>query len=338
VSARCRAALSIGCIAAVVVLTATPASAHATAGQAPSNWVSVVVRIAPATAGIIASTTDLGEHVELDNASSRVVTVSGYRGEPYLRIGRDGVFENLRSPAAFLNRSTTLPNHVPSAYDATAPPRWVLVSRGTSWRWHDHRAHAMSGTHVPDNGDAIRWTIPLRIGNQPAAIQGRLAYRAAGLPVGAVVALLVGFAAVAMTALRRFVVPPLAALCITAGVLAVLQLVGELRFGTTSVAARLGPFTYDASAALAAFVLAWVVWRYREAARTAPALLFGGIVIAVAAGFAHVDWLTHSYLPSAWSRGAAQNIVGFEIGAGVALAVAGIHHLRRSTAAASMRR
>ena len=43
--------------------------------------------------------------LELTNDTDTDVIVRATEGEPYLRIGPDGVFENLLSPATYINRT-----------------------------------------------------------------------------------------------------------------------------------------------------------------------------------------------------------------------------------------
>ena len=66
-----------------------------------------------------------GGQLELTNRSGQEVLVRGYRLEPYLRVGPDGVFENQRAPSAYTNRFSTAPASIParlSASVATRPP------------------------------------------------------------------------------------------------------------------------------------------------------------------------------------------------------------------------
>ncbi|HEV7524586.1 MAG TPA: SCP2 sterol-binding domain-containing protein [Acidimicrobiia bacterium] len=145
---RCAAALA----GAVVVLgvIATPASAHTIGGPRPTNYRSRVVAIEPNVPGISARIVDLGAKIELTNRGSTDVTVLGYEGEPYLRVGPDGVFENLHSQATYINRSR-LGGSVPLGVDTapTAQPEWKKIGSGHAARWHDHRIHWMSPQPPP---------------------------------------------------------------------------------------------------------------------------------------------------------------------------------------------
>ncbi|MDQ1455452.1 MAG: hypothetical protein QOH28_1072, partial [Actinomycetota bacterium] len=138
--------------AAVVLvgLTAAPVSAHTISGPRSTNYRSRVVAIAPAVPGISARIVDLGSKIEVTNRSSTEVTVLGYEGEPYLRIGPSGVFENLHSQATYINR-TRLGGAVPADIDTspTAVPQWQKISDSHSARWHDHNIHWMSPQPPP---------------------------------------------------------------------------------------------------------------------------------------------------------------------------------------------
>ena len=140
--------------------------------------------------GLHVRVTDLGTKVELTNDGTREVVVLGYAGEPYLRVGPKGVFENARSPATYLNRSTTITGSPPKSADAKAAPVWRRVSTGTTASWHDHRAHFMGGDDPPEvvrDPDQRRvvdnWVIPMRVGSTDVAARGQLDLRAAAVAV-----------------------------------------------------------------------------------------------------------------------------------------------------------
>src|SRR5205085_5496325 len=87
----------VAAVAALLVATATPASAHTISGPKPSNYRVRVVRVDPPVPGVTVRIVDLGSKVELTNNTNSDVIVKGYDGEPYLRIGPTGVYENLHS-------------------------------------------------------------------------------------------------------------------------------------------------------------------------------------------------------------------------------------------------
>lgn len=137
---------------AIVVLgvSATPASAHTISGPKPTNFRSHIVGFSTAVPGISARIVDIGNQFEITNRTSTEITVLGYESEPYLRIGPEGVFENLHSQATYINK-TRLGGTVPVGVDTspTAVPEWKKISSGHSARWHDHRIHWMSTQPPP---------------------------------------------------------------------------------------------------------------------------------------------------------------------------------------------
>jgi hypothetical protein len=137
---------AVGAAAAVLVaLGAGPATAHTISGPRPTDYRSHIVAIAPVEPGVSARIVDLGNKFELTNRSSIEITVLGYEGEPYLRIGPAGIFENQHSQATYINR-TRLGGTVPVGVDTspTAVPQWKKIGSGQTARWHDHRIHWMS--------------------------------------------------------------------------------------------------------------------------------------------------------------------------------------------------
>ncbi|HET9728417.1 MAG TPA: hypothetical protein VFR41_03300, partial [Acidimicrobiia bacterium] len=128
--------------AVVVVATATPAAAHTISGPRPTNFASRVLSVTPAVPGLDVRVVDLGASVELTNHTGHDVVVLGYSNEPYLRVGRDGVFENLNSPSTYINRTTSGTQSPEAARaDPTAPPAWHRVHGGSTARFHYHVTH-----------------------------------------------------------------------------------------------------------------------------------------------------------------------------------------------------
>ncbi|HTK16145.1 MAG TPA: hypothetical protein VL769_07105 [Acidimicrobiia bacterium] len=177
-------AMNVAAIAVVVALAA-PATAHTVSGPRPTNYRTTLQSVAPRVSGVHVRIVDLGNKLEVTNRSPKDLFVLGYDGEPYLRIGPRGVYENLRSPATYLNRTRAGTTPVPDVARhtrASTAPRWHRVSSGTTVTWHDHRIHWM-GTSPPavvqrEPGAfhrlKARWTVPLRYEGRPMLISGRL--------------------------------------------------------------------------------------------------------------------------------------------------------------------
>ena len=160
-----RAALLAACTIAILVVHAAPASAHTISGPKPSNFRSEIESIEPARPGVSVRVVDLGSQLELTNRSDTDVTVLGYEGEPYLRVGPDGVFENIHSEATYVNRGRNggaVPDGVET--DPKAAPEWHKVSDGNNVRWHDHRIHWM-GDQLPPQVRANP-DVPFRVSEQ----------------------------------------------------------------------------------------------------------------------------------------------------------------------------
>lgn len=174
-------------VAAIAVVVATPevASAHTASGPRPTNFRTTLRSVSPRVAGVHVRVVDLGNKLELTNRTAVDVVVLGYDGEPYLRVGPRGVYENLRSPATYLNRTRAGTTDVPaiaSSARATTPPRWHRVGGGHTAIWHDHRVHWM-GASLPavvqrDPGAfhrvTARWVVALRYGGRPVSVIGYL--------------------------------------------------------------------------------------------------------------------------------------------------------------------
>jgi hypothetical protein len=334
-----RAALVLGAlVVGIVGATAAPAGAHGLGGLSPTNYESVLRSVRPAVPGLHVQITDLGTKVELTNDGAREVVVEGYDGEPYLRVGPRGVFENTRSPATYLNRSTTITKSPPKSANADATPVWRRVSTGHTASWHDHRAHFMGGDDPPDvarHPDQRRvvdnWTIPMRVGTETVAARGQLIYVPPPSPwpwvVGAVLLAALVVVLSRTRAWRTVFVVALAALTLTE----VIHVVGLWDASTASFGTKLGESAYSlAGIALGLLGLGWI-WR-KGAESAVPLVLVATIFLFVAGGLADVTSLGNSQIPSTFSAGFARLLVMLTLGLGAGLAVAAALRLRPSSA------
>jgi hypothetical protein len=324
----------VGGALAAVVVSAQPAAAHGVGGVQPSNFETTVNATTPRVRGLTVRPIDLGNELELRNDTGAEVIVLGYQGEPYLRVGPRGVFENRRSPATYLNRTRNGTTRVPADADPAAAPEWNRIGPGTVARWHDHRAHWMGTddppevTRAPDRRHVIdHWSFQLRRGSQDITVTGDLLWVPGPNPWGWVLgALAVAVLVVALSRTRVWRWVLVAAL----GVLALSEtahVVSTWTATTASFATKLGASVYSLGGiALAVVALLWLV--IRPPSNAIPAVLFAGLIVAVAGGLADLTTLTRSQLPTDAPATIARTEVMLALGLGAGLAAAAAMRLR----------
>lgn len=145
--------MTVGLALGLLVALATPAAAHSAAGGAEaSNFKTRLSDVRPTVTGVDFEVIENGNRLQLTNTAPEDLVVLGYQQEPYLRVGPDGVFENRRSPATYLNQDRQATTPVPGSADPEAEPEWEKVSDGHVARWHDHRVHWMGEQDPPPCG------------------------------------------------------------------------------------------------------------------------------------------------------------------------------------------
>lgn len=329
-----RLAVVSASVVAVVAGAAQPAWAHEVPGTEASNFETTVERTTPRVPGLTVLPVDLGNELELRNETGREVVVLGYQDEPYLRVGRSGVFENRRSPATYLNRTRDGKTKVPSGADPAAGPEWRRIATGTTARWHDHRAHWMGNDDPrvverdPDRRHLIdRWEVPLRRGAQEITVTGDLVWVPGPSPWGWLLgALAVALLVVALSRTRswRWVLAGALGVVVVSETAHVLSTWGAT---SASFATKLGASVYSMGGiALALIALVWIVTR--PPLNAIPAVLFAGLVVAVAGGLADLTTLTRSQLPTDSPVTLARLEVALALGLGVGLAIAAALRLR----------
>ncbi|MGY1724301.1 hypothetical protein [Blastococcus sp. SYSU DS0533] len=173
-------------LAAVVALLALagPASAHVGGEAAGSDFDARVLEVRPQPPGVGVRSLQFGDELELVNTTDVDVLVPGYSGEPYLRIGPDGVWRNANSPATWINLDRYGRTALPPSADADAAPDWQQVSTRPAYVWHDHRTHWMSEGVLPPRVAAdpgrehvvSEWVVPLRHGETDVQVAGVLTW------------------------------------------------------------------------------------------------------------------------------------------------------------------
>ena len=144
-----RKLLGAGLLAATIFAPAQPVSAHGGNGGASSDYRIEVTGFEGDASGIEVRPVELGNRMELVRTTASEVEIVGYEGEPYIRLGADGVFENFNSPSHYTNLDRFARTVAPATATAAAEPNWVKLSDGNSVRWHDHRTHWMDPTPMP---------------------------------------------------------------------------------------------------------------------------------------------------------------------------------------------
>jgi hypothetical protein len=264
------------------------------------------------------------------------VTVLGYSGEPYLRIGPAGVFENTRSPAVFLDRATTVTQAVPRSYDATATPVWKRVDGAHVARWHDHRVHWM-GASLPSAVAAAPgrthlisdWSIALRYDGKPVVVRGDLRWvpGPSALPRLAL-ALVVAIAIVALGLTRRWGDVVAVALLGTAAL--VLTLVAGEWSATSGGAwiAFLSTVYSILGAAVALAAVGSMLRARRNPDAATPIVLVAAVILTLGSGLADITALDRSQLPTTLAPSLDRTFVALVLGASIGVLVTTARRLR----------
>ncbi|WP_249715023.1 hypothetical protein [Rhizomonospora bruguierae] len=330
---------------ALALALAGPAQAHGADAPDATNYRTAVTGITPALPGLTVRTIEAGARLELTNRSGRTIEVLGYSGEPYLELRPDGVYENVHSPATYLNLTLAGDTPLPPAADPTAPPQWRRTGDGPSVRWHDHRANWMNSADPPNVRAAPNrphrvqeWSVPLRDGVTPMEIKGTLDWLPppqaslwwAGVLLAA--AALAGLGLAPLPPAARAAIP--AAMSALGGAAAITYAVGRsIDAGCTGAGIAWGLFAtqiWPVVTGLAALAAAGYVLARRPAADFALAL--AGACLAVFAGLTNAAVFGRSVAPAPWDASLARALVLVVIAAGAGIAVGGALRLRRDRA------
>ncbi|MFJ8577371.1 hypothetical protein [Micromonospora sp. NPDC093277] len=346
-----RAGLVATATLAALLGLATPAAAHGADAPDGTDYRAEVTATSPARPGLTARMVEAGARLELTNRTGRDVEVMGYSGEPYLRIGPGGVYENTRSPATYLNRTIAGDTQLPPEADPAAPPVWRRVADGPSARWHDQRTLWLESTPPqvsagPTRQQRIRdWVVPLRAGDETIEVRGTLDWLPPPDAYPWWVAATLGFLVIGAAGL----VPG----CTAPGVRA-LRAVGALLAlgGAATVAFTVGRMLDAGAEGVGGVLLGLLgaqVWTlltglgaiaaggYALARRGAAdfALALAGACLTLFAGLSNLAVLSRSVVPMAGPAVLARITVALVLATGAGAVAAGVLRLHAAARAAS---
>jgi hypothetical protein len=163
----------------VSLVAPAPASAHLKSGTLSTDFQARVGQLRPAASGIAVRVLDGDLRIEMQVAPTRIVTVLGFLGEPFLRFSRAGVEANLASPTAGSTR-------VIGTADAVSSQgvHWRLVRRGHVLAWHDNRLRPIPMARAgSQRAHAVgTWAIPLIVDGRATTLSGTEWYAKAPSP------------------------------------------------------------------------------------------------------------------------------------------------------------
>ena len=180
---------------------AGPARADGVSPTADSEYyASTVTAVDPAVPGLEVRIARDG-WLTVSTSGDQTITVNGYAGEEYLRIGPAGAQENTAALTSAINAGSGLDKFPADATAAAAqrPAHWVKRSDRPSFTWRDYRVqwtdNERPSSVVQDphgQHEVFSWALPLRAGDAPVQVLGQV--RWIGVPwmqTGQTVALVV---------------------------------------------------------------------------------------------------------------------------------------------------
>jgi len=320
-----------------LVAIAQPASAHSVSGVGATNWKTVITGISPQVAGLSLKVVEGGSRLEMTNGGAEI-TVLGYEGEPYLRVGPQGVFENIHSPATYLNCARTACS-VPPQANPQSPPEWKQISSGHTVRWHDHRIHWMGSQLPPQVARAPNqvhvegpWTITMQQGATSITVTGNYTW----VPASAafpwlVVALVLTVLTVVIGATGMWG-PPLAIAVLLLTINDIYHAVAIALFWSGDLGTRAGKFFSGSFYSIVGWALGLVaVWLLlRRRIDGLYAAVFAGVSAALFTGLLDFTVLARSQAPFAGPVAIDRLTVAISLGLGLGVALGALVAIRRS--------
>lgn len=330
--------MAAAAVSALVVM-ATPAAAHTVSGSEASNFLTRYEGLDHQIAGLHADVVEKGNRFEVTNRTGEELIVLGYEGEPYLRVDSRGVFQNLRSPATYLNEDRQASIKVPPKADASARPEWVRVDDGPTARWHDHRIHWMGSRNppavrrAPDQFHVVieNWTIPMTVGGEAVQAKGDLVWKPGPNPAPLVAVMVVLGLAVVALAFSPVWAPALALVTAVLVAVDIYHLVGAGLATAGTLGERWGAVAAGGYYAVIGWAAGAIAVRSLMKGKVDGlfAAGFAGALVAFFGGVLDISDLSRSQLLFVSGSDVARALVMVSLGAGAGLTVASVVAVRR---------
>jgi hypothetical protein len=278
------AALSIVVVACLAA--ASPAAAHS---RAPTVALDYRVELDRVTRpGVHADVVDGDRALRVRVDAPHRLLVRGLIGEPLLRFASSGVWVNSASPTAAADLLVKRGSG------------WVRVTRGNAFLWHDHRLAPPPALRA---GASAAWSLPVELDGRSTALRGTFT-RVGAPPLWPwILAMVVGFGAVAALARALPERRPETAAAIAA-IAAAGALTASTAFATGDTIARRTQWIEAGSAGVLALFAAAALLRHDRSLRTWAAMVVG--VVAASLGLGSLSVFRHgvvvSSLPASFTR------------------------------------
>ena len=146
----------------------------------------VVGGIRPVVPGLRASVVFAqGWQVRVANTTGVEATVLDAGDRPFLRLGPSGVFADFAAFSWYQSNTFDSPVRPPEGLRPDAAPDWHRVAVEPAWSWFDPRLKPDRSVLTDEilrsnlHADVGSWTIPVRYGEMPGSINGRLRFEPA---------------------------------------------------------------------------------------------------------------------------------------------------------------
>lgn len=164
-----------GLLLLVGLLAAAPAAAHEADPRVVTTLDEVVPPLPPDV--VVQVQAGIATQLVASNPTSTPLEVVSSSGRAFLRLSSAGVLADLGTEEFF---TTSNPNGAAPRSAQDGPPRWVQVSRGSSWGWYDHRLHPEEPAAPQDEQREARlggFEVPLRYGSSEVVVRGTIRFR-----------------------------------------------------------------------------------------------------------------------------------------------------------------
>jgi hypothetical protein len=324
-------------------VAAAPASAHSVSGVSGTNFETTLRSVTPPVPGLTVKVVEVGSRLEVENRTGKELIVLGYKGEPYLRIGPDGVYENRLSPATYLNKSRKGGTPTEAAEKAkVGETDWAKTSSEPLARWHDHRIHWMGNINPPEvrnspgtrhvikmSADSPQWSVAMRLDNQDVVARGDLIWQPGPSPLPWFALILVSLAAVVVVGRRANWESALAGVIALLLVIDVFHVVGLGLANAGTIGFRLTKSITQSPyepVAWAIGILA-IVWLRRGRSDGLALAVVAGLQIALLGGIGDLNALSRTVVPFGFGANLARLVVALSAGLGLGVAAAAVMQL-----------